>query len=255
MKRLLAVLFSLALICSTAPASAQIGGLMFPGPGGGHSSGGGGGVTWAFRATNPNFSGSGTASTFSGWALGSTVASDIVVLIVEADVGIPTSVTMTDAGSTARSMTQVVSDTSGVANLSMWYLSGFALGATTTVVVNASGGSLFNCGISAGVISGSATPAPSTFSNTAATFADPNSVSAVVPVGGIGIAVLGVNVLLSGSWSNATQDANFNRDSVAAGTHYDIIAHTAAGTGASIAPTYTGTGGNQNHMIMGVWGP
>jgi hypothetical protein len=38
MKRLLAVLFSLAL---TAPASAQIGGLMFPGPGGGHSSGGG----------------------------------------------------------------------------------------------------------------------------------------------------------------------------------------------------------------------
>jgi hypothetical protein len=256
MRKLLTLWIALAAVAvASVPASAQ--GFN----GGGFNIGlgpfasGGGAVTWAFKGSNPNFSGSGTSSTFSSWAVGATSATDIVVLIVEADAGIPTSVTMTDAVGTARSLTQVVSDNSGVAQLSMWYLSGFALGSTTNVVVNAPGGSLFNCGISAGVISGSATPTPSTSAHTAASFADPTSVSAIVPSGGIGIAVLGVGISASGSWSNATQDAAFNRDSVTSGTHYDYIAHTALGTGASIAPTYTGMGGNQNHMIMGVWGP
>jgi hypothetical protein len=43
MKRLFAILFSLALIGASVPAPAQVGGLAFPGPGMAHSTGGGGG--------------------------------------------------------------------------------------------------------------------------------------------------------------------------------------------------------------------
>jgi hypothetical protein len=54
--------------------------------------GGGGSVTWAYK-TSGSGGGGGASATFSGIAIGTTVSSDIIVLIVSADVGVPTSMT------------------------------------------------------------------------------------------------------------------------------------------------------------------
>jgi hypothetical protein len=210
-------------------------------PGGG---GGGGGVTWAYKTTA-----SGGAGTTTGVAIGPTISSDIVVFTVSADVGVPTSMTVTDAGGTPQSAALAGQDNSGVDNLSIWYLSGVTLGATSTVVITASGGSLFNSAYNVGVISGSSHPTP-TFASTPANFSDPTSISGAIPAGGIGVVAMEINANPGGSWTNATQESGqpINPSS------FQWMAHTAIGTGATIAPTH-GTGGNQNHLVMGIWGP
>jgi hypothetical protein len=211
--------------------------------------GGGGSVTWSYKTTASG-GGGGTSATFTGVGIGATVSSDIVVLIVSADVGVPTSMTITDSGGTPQSATLAGQDNSGVNNFSMWYLSGFTLGATSTVVINASGGSLFNSAFNVGVISGSSHPTP-TFTNTVASNSDPTSISGTIPTGGIGIVGLAIASNPAGSWSNATQESGQPVNP----SGFQWMAHTATGTGATITPTYGATGSNQSHLIMGIWGP
>lgn len=100
-------------------------------------------VTWSYKAAAEtpadvcsNVSGTCTAT---GVAIGTTSSGDVVVLIVGSDGTAPTGVTVADVGSNVRSMSKLTEDNTGVSNMSMWYMTGFALGSTTTVAV--SGGS------------------------------------------------------------------------------------------------------------------
>jgi hypothetical protein len=249
MRNFIALLVALVVTVGVSvSAFGQVGGLGFPGPGPPHSAAPTN-VTWSYK-TSATGGGGGTSATFSGVAIGATVSSDIIVLIVGADVGIPTSMTITDSGGTPRSATSPGQDNSGVNNFSIWYLSGFTLGATSTVVINASGGSLFNSAFNVGVISGSSHPTP-TFVSTAASFSDPTSISGTIPTGGIGIVGLAMGTNPAGTWTNATQETGQPVNP----SEFQWMAHTANGTGATITPTYGATGSNQSHLIMGIWGP
>jgi hypothetical protein len=245
MRKLLTFLIALAAVAfavASVPASAQ----MTMGIIGGYPSqagGGGAGITWAYK-TNA-VGGGGSSVTLSSVAIGPTVSTDIVVLIVANDAAVPTGVTID-----GHSMTPVsgASDNTGVDSLTMWYLTGQTLGSTSTVVVS-SGGTMFTVGAEVGVISGSSTPTPSSGTAAAASFST-LSIASTVPSGGIAIVGTGIG-FASSVFTSATIDTTINRGG---GANYDYMAHTALGTGASITATAT-TNGQQGHGVMGVWSP
>jgi hypothetical protein len=245
MRKLLALCIALAVTLGAANSYGQgfNGGCWNCGPQG-HSSGGGG-VTWAFKTSAVG--GGGTSVGLGSLSIGTTVSSDIVVAIVANGLALPTGVSIAGNAMTAVSG---ASDNSAVDDLTMWYLTGVTLGATSAVTVT-SGSTMDTAGVMIGVISGSATPTPASGASIAASFANPFTTGPqTVPSGGIAIIGSAMAVAFPGSWTNATQDSDINRF----GTEHDVMAHTANGTGASITATYV-TGGNQNHGIVGVWGP
>jgi hypothetical protein len=246
--RKLLTFFLIALAAAVGVSASSFGGSMSL-LGVGTPPASGGGVTWAYK-TQAVGGGVGPSSsiTFSSVAIGSTVSSDIVVLIFAGDngggSGVPNSVTV--AGNSA---TLVATDTSGVDYMTMWSLSGVTLGSTSTVIASTDASTtIFNVGFNVGVISGSAHPT-GTGSAVAASTATPFTVTKTVPSGGIAIVGMGIAVSVTGVWTNATGDNDLTR-----GSDFDLMAHTALGTGASITPNMP-TGGNLNHGLIGVWGP
>ena len=215
---------------------------LFPcGPAGSVNIGSAAVPTWTATA-NPATGAAGSTVTFTSVALGATDPSRATVVMVHTEATIATGCSV---GGVA--MTKAIEEASAISSLQIWVAVTSGLGTTANIVLTA-GGSMTAPMIMVGRFTGITSFSTATNAvNTAG--ADPATITAIGPTGGVGIAGITGNPTNTGTWSNATLDFRTNT-----GTGLTTsMSHTS--TAGSQTPTYTGLAGGVSHMVMACFGP
>lgn len=203
---------------------------------------GGGSPVLVFQAAPAAVAPAASSTTFTSVAIGTASASRVVIVVVNTESFVVTSLTVGGVGAT-----KAVEESTLISGLQTWYAT-VASGTTANIVLNASG-SMTGAAIivfSATGITAAPTQTKTAINNTGTS---PTALPTItVPATGFAVAANTSAATATGiTWSNATQDATTDMIS---GTHFSA-AHTAS-TG---APTVSWTGPANNHMVGVAEGP
>jgi hypothetical protein len=255
MRKFLTFLIALAAIAFAvcSPSSAQVGGLMFPGPGSFASSGGGGTLTFVATDTTQTWQTSGASFTFAA-TIGTASTDRLVVVAISHD-----AITGNDvSGVTINTLAMTKATSSGVSSgvgpaSDIWYRmtpTSDIAGSTASIVVTI-GGTNFSSDlvITVGKITGSATATLGPVANVpSASTPDAHAISATIPTNGVAVMLAGIDRNTTISWIGATKDSNINE--TGGGAVAQSMAH---GTSSSVS--FTGANNFSNSSAMATFGP
>ena len=243
MTRLIAViLFCAGIFCLVAepPVGQSHAQVPMTGAGLGAPTGGGGPPpTWTATG-NPVAQNTGTTSvTFSGVAVGSPAASDVIVAVYSSESSVASGITCN-----GNAMTKRIEESTSISGLQIWSITASAAGITglaTTTFIASSGGSMTSEVIQVGKLTGVNPTPPNSGANA-------SSLSIAVTVPSPGFAIVGAYSTPSFStvWGGGTQDFETG---TATGALYTVNA-TVTGT-----VSQTGTPAGDIHLAYAAWGP